>query len=52
MNIFYIDLQGIPEDIKTWIEKEKENGVEVITYDLDVDYKSYSLGRNYNCKKS
>jgi len=43
--IICIELEGIPEDIKNWIHSEKDNGVEVITYNLDVGYKSYGLGK-------
>lgn len=39
-----LDLQGLPQDLKTWLEGQKESGLEVVTYDLDVDFKSYSLG--------
>lgn len=38
------ELEGLPEDLKSWINSEKDNGVEVITHNLEVDYKSYSLG--------
>jgi len=37
------ELEGLPEDLKNWIQQEKDNGVEVITHNLEVDYKSYSL---------
>jgi len=39
-----LELEGLPQDLKTWLENQKETGLEVITHNLDVDFKSYSLG--------
>ena len=46
-NFFSKELEGLPEELKTWIQQEKDNGVEVISHNLEVDYKSYSLGFDY-----
>jgi hypothetical protein len=42
----YTELKGLPEDLKNWISEEKNQGTEVLTYPLTVDYKDYSQGKS------
>ncbi len=41
------DFTRVPEDLISWIEKEKENGVAVVIQNLEVDNKTYSVGLKF-----